>query len=66
MYWAVVLYVINKDRMSKVVNGVFAAVSTPRKQDGRVDERSLQRGLEFLLEHHIQGFAINGATGETV
>lgn len=50
--------------MSKVVNGVFAAVSTPRKQDGSVDKRSLQISLAFLLDHHIRGFAINGATGE--
>ena len=50
--------------MSKIVSGVFAAVSTPRKQDGRIDEKSLQTSLSFLLEHGIRGFAINGATGE--
>ena len=50
--------------MSKVVRGVFAAVSTPRNLDGSIDEKSLQKSLSFLLEHDIRGFAINGATGE--
>ena len=50
--------------MSKIVSGVFAAVSTPRKQDGSIDENSLQTSLAFLLEQGIRGFAINGATGE--
>ncbi len=50
--------------MSKLVSGVYAAVSTPRQKDGSLDETSLRTSLEFLLERGIQGFAINGATGE--
>lgn len=50
--------------MSKIVSGVYAAVSTPRKQDGDLDEHSLQKSVAFLLEKGIHCFAINGATGE--
>ncbi len=50
--------------MSKSVNGVYAALATPRKQNGILDEYSLQKSIEFLLAKGIKGFAINGATGE--
>lgn len=50
--------------MSKLVSGVYAAVSTPRHADGRLDECSLRKSIEFLLERGIRGFALNGATGE--
>ena len=50
--------------MSKIVSGVYAAVSTPRKPDGGLDEHLLQKSITFLLEKGIRGFAINGATGE--
>lgn len=50
--------------MSKLVSGVYAALSTPRQKDGSLDETSLRKSIEFLLERGIRGFAINGATGE--
>lgn len=50
--------------MPKLIRGVFAAVSTPRQADGRLDERAFAKSLTFLLERNIRGFALNGATGE--
>ncbi|HLL94682.1 MAG TPA: dihydrodipicolinate synthase family protein [Spirosoma sp.] len=50
--------------MSKLVSGVYAALSTPRQKDGSLDETALRKSIEFLLERGIRGFAINGATGE--
>ena len=50
--------------MSKTISGVYAALGTPRKQNGSLDKYSLQKSIEFLLEKSIKGFAINGATGE--
>lgn len=50
--------------MSKIVTGVFAAVGTPRQQNGRFDAYSFQKNLAFLTEQGIRGFALNGATGE--
>ncbi|MDB5241158.1 MAG: dihydrodipicolinate synthase/N-acetylneuraminate lyase [Spirosoma sp.] len=50
--------------MSKLVSGVYAALSTPRQNDGSLDETSLRKLIDFLLERGIRGFAINGATGE--
>jgi dihydrodipicolinate synthase/N-acetylneuraminate lyase len=46
------------------IAGVYAAVLTPRHEDDSVDEPALRRLLEFLLQHGIQGVALNGATGE--
>ena len=47
-----------------VVSGVNAAVPTPRRADGSVDEAALRRTVVFLAEHKVVGIAINGATGE--
>ena len=46
------------------MKGLYAAVITPRKLDGQVDQKALHRLLQFLLENGIEGFALNGATGE--
>ena len=54
----------NETVPEKLVRGVFAAVGTPRRADGSLDERSLARSIEFLLERGIRGLALNGATGE--
>lgn len=50
--------------MSTLVSGVYAAVSTPRRPDGSVDETAFRKSLAFLLNQGIRGFALNGATGE--
>ena len=50
--------------MNKLVQGTYAAIITPRKPDGTIDEQKLRSWLLFLVELGIQGFAINGATGE--
>jgi 4-hydroxy-tetrahydrodipicolinate synthase len=46
------------------VTGVFAAVLTPRKANGDIDSKALKHSLDFLMSKGIQGFTINGATGE--
>jgi 4-hydroxy-tetrahydrodipicolinate synthase len=46
------------------VTGVFAAVLTPRNADGDIDGRALEHSLQFLMSKGIEGFALNGATGE--
>jgi 4-hydroxy-tetrahydrodipicolinate synthase len=46
------------------VTGVFAAVLTPRNADGDVDGKALEQSLQFLMSKGIEGFALNGATGE--
>jgi 4-hydroxy-tetrahydrodipicolinate synthase len=50
--------------MGKVVKGVFAAVTTPRLPGGALDKSALLRHLSFLLDKHIPGFVLLGATGE--
>jgi 4-hydroxy-tetrahydrodipicolinate synthase len=50
--------------MSKLITGVYAAVGAPRDEQGCLDEGAFARGLEFVLERGIGGFALNGATGE--
>ncbi|NUQ30555.1 MAG: dihydrodipicolinate synthase family protein, partial [Acidobacteriaceae bacterium] len=50
--------------MAKLVTGVYAAVLTPRDAAGKIDAGQLRGWIEFLLGKGVQGFAINGATGE--
>jgi 4-hydroxy-tetrahydrodipicolinate synthase len=50
--------------MNASIKGTYAAVLTPRNQAGEIDEMVFRALLEFLLSKGINGFAINGATGE--
>ena len=50
--------------MNKLVKGVYAAVLTPRHADLSIDEGGFGRLLDFLSTKGLNGFAINGATGE--
>jgi 4-hydroxy-tetrahydrodipicolinate synthase len=50
--------------MSKLVKGVYAAVLTTRKSGGTLDENAFEGLLGFLSDKGLDGFAINGATGE--
>jgi dihydrodipicolinate synthase/N-acetylneuraminate lyase len=47
-----------------LLEGVSAAVLTPRTDTGEVAEEQFGRSLQFLLARGIRSFAINGATGE--
>ena len=49
-----------------VLGGVYAAVLTPRSNTGDLDEAAFARLLEWLIGKGVDGFAINGATGEFV
>jgi 4-hydroxy-tetrahydrodipicolinate synthase len=46
------------------IAGLFAAVVTPIQEDGRLDLRTLDRLVEFLVEAGVSGLCIAGATGE--
>ena len=46
------------------LSGVYAAVLTPRINDGTIDFGAFERQLLFLSSRRMTGFAINGATGE--
>lgn len=46
------------------LQGVFAALLTPRRENAKLDEIALRNYLEFLFEKGVRGFAVNGATGE--
>jgi 4-hydroxy-tetrahydrodipicolinate synthase len=48
----------------KQVQGIYAALLTPRHQDNRVDPASTSRLVEFLVQNGIRSYALNGATGE--
>jgi 4-hydroxy-tetrahydrodipicolinate synthase len=49
---------------SKLIKGVYAAVLMPRESDGSFNRSAFRRSVRFLLDSGIEGFAINGATGE--
>jgi len=46
------------------IAGLFAAVATPTHVDGRVDFRTLDRLVDFLVEGGASGICLGGATGE--
>jgi 4-hydroxy-tetrahydrodipicolinate synthase len=51
--------------MSQVpIRGLFAAVATPVRDDGRFDEASFDRLVEMLVSAGVDGICIGGATGE--
>ena len=50
--------------LSSPINGVYAALLTPRKEDRSVDVDSLRALVGFLRSKDISSFAVNGATGE--
>jgi 4-hydroxy-tetrahydrodipicolinate synthase len=49
---------------NKLVKGVYAALLTPRLENGDINEKSFRNQFEFLLSKGIQGFVLNGATSE--
>jgi 4-hydroxy-tetrahydrodipicolinate synthase len=46
------------------VKGVFAAVATPTRDDGRLDSRTFERLIEFLIGAGVHGVCLGGATSE--
>lgn len=46
------------------IAGLFAAVATPIHVDGRIDFRTLDRLIDFLVETGASGICLAGATGE--
>lgn len=44
--------------------GVYAALLTPRTNDGELDLASYRRQVQALDQHGLSGFGVNGATGE--
>jgi len=50
--------------MGASIQGIYAAVLTPRKGTGEIDETAFRGLLRFLLGKGIGGIAVNGATGE--
>jgi 4-hydroxy-tetrahydrodipicolinate synthase len=47
-----------------LLDGVSAAVLTPRTETDSVAEEQFRQNLDFLLARGIRSFALNGATGE--
>ena len=47
-----------------ILTGVYAALLAPRDADGAMDEGSIRRQVECLAHDGINGYAVNGATGE--
>ncbi len=47
------------------LEGVYTALVTPMMEDGRVDEKSLRRLVDFQIEGGVQGLVPVGTTGES-
>lgn len=46
------------------VSGLLAAVATPVRSDGRPDDDTFDRLIDFLIERGVDGVVIGGATSE--
>lgn len=46
------------------LSGIFAALVTPRDQQGRVDYETFDRLVDFVMARGIDGVVVCGATGE--
>jgi N-acetylneuraminate lyase len=44
--------------------GIFAALLTPMNEDGSFDDMSMKRHVKRLLDQRVNGFYVNGSTGE--
>ena len=50
--------------MGKNLSGIYAALFTPFDKDGKILYDSLQKHVEYLIGQGIDGFYVNGSTGE--
>lgn len=48
------------------IEGVVAALLTPRTSAGEIDEAGLERNIRLVMESGVTGVCVNGATGEYV
>ena len=46
------------------LGGVIPAVITPLQENGKIDERSLEKQVAYLSGAGVHGFLVNGTTGE--
>lgn len=44
--------------------GAITAIVTPFTEDGKLDEQSLRKLVQFQIENHIDGIVPCGTTGE--
>src|SRR5207237_1759131 len=49
---------------ASVLNGLFAAIPTPVRDDGRLDLSTLERLVAFVIDAGAHGVCVGGATGE--
>ena len=51
--------------MNNKLTGIYAALFTPFDKDGKIMYEPLQRHVDFLVKQGIDGFYVNGSTGES-
>lgn len=51
--------------MNKKLTGIYAALFTPFDKDGKIMYDALQRHVDYLVKQGLDGFYVNGSTGES-
>ncbi len=50
--------------MQPSFHGALAALLTPRRSDGTIDEAGFAGNIDFILQRGVTGLVIAGGTGE--
>jgi N-acetylneuraminate lyase len=51
--------------MNQKLTGIYAALFTPFDEDGKIMYEPLQKHVDYLVKQGIDGFYVNGSTGES-
>lgn len=51
--------------MNKKLTGIYAALFTPFDENGKIMYEPLQQHVDYLVKQGIDGFYVNGSTGES-
>ena len=51
--------------MNQKLTGIYAALFTPFDKDGKIMYDALQRHVDNLVNQGLDGFYVNGSTGES-
>ena len=59
------MHYLKEKAMNQKLTGIYAALFTPFDKDGKIMYDALQRHVDNLVNQGLDGFYVNGSTGES-